>query len=466
MDKPESHATDVLVVGGGNAALCAAITAREAGARVILVESAPREFRGGDSRHTRVIRCLHEAENDHVIGSYGEDEFRHDLFSATGSRANERLARLTIRQSATLEKWMMDHGVMFQPPTRVTFPLARTCAFFLGGGKAMINSYYAAALRLGVEVWYEAEVRDLELRSGTFVCASFLRAERPGSIRAKSVVLAAGGYQANRQWLKALWGNGADNIIFRGSPYNQGRVLEVLYDQGARPVGDPRGYRAVATDARSPRYDSGLVTRIDSIPLGIVVNRHARRFYDEGEDRQSKPYAIWGCLAAEQLGQIAFSIIDAKSIDLIKPSVYPPVQAGTIRQLAGRLELDPDVLEETVARFNQSTRPGPFDADHADQCTTAGLDPPKSHWARPLDKPPYYGYPFRPGITLNYMGVAVDERARIILGNGRPATNIFAAGAIMAGNVMGDGDLAGFGMTIGTVFGRIAGMEAAGHAND
>jgi tricarballylate dehydrogenase len=167
---------------------------------------------------------------------------------------------------------------------------------------------------------------------------------------------------------------------------------------------------------------------------------------------------------AEQPGQIAYAVIDRKAIGRFMPTVFPPVQADSIGMLATRLELDPDVLEETVRTFNAAVRPGCFDHTRLDDCRTEGLEPPKSHWARPLDTPPFYGYPLRPGITFTYLGVAVDQRARVIMADDRPAANLFAAGEIMAGNVLGQGYLAGIGMTIGTVFGRIAGEEAAAHA--
>jgi tricarballylate dehydrogenase len=276
--------------------------------------------------------------------------------------------------------------------------------------------------------------------------------------------VASGGFQANIKWLKESWGEAADNFIIRGTPYNKGRLLRVLLDQGAKPVGDPRQCHAVAIDARAPKFDGGIVTRLDCVPFSIVVNKHARRFYDEGEDFWPKRYAIWGRLVAGQPDQIAYSIIDSKSIDLFMPSVFPPFQADSITEMATKLALDPTELSRTVERFNQATRPGKFDPAALDGCMTDGLDPPKSNWARPLDTPPYYGYPLRPGITFTYLGVTVNEKAQVVMQDDQPATNIFAAGEIMAGNILGKGYMAGFGMTIGTVFGRIAGEEAVRHA--
>lgn len=460
----EQLTADVLVIGGGNAALCAAMTAQEAGAKVLLLEGSPKCFRGGNSRHTRNLRYLHERSNDYLTGSYLEDEFWEDLLRVTGGKTNEQLARLTIRESKNLGEWMQKHGCMFQPPLRGTLHLARTNAHFLGGGKALMNAYYARAQKLGVQVLYDAEVSDLDIRDGNFISATFMSQGVARQASGKSIVVAAGGFQANLAWLREYWGKAADNFIVRGTPFNKGRMLRALLDHGAKPVGDPRQCHAVAIDARAPKFDGGIVTRLDCVPFGIVVNKNAERFYDEGEDFWPKRYAIWGRLVAHQPDQIAYSIIDSKSITLFMPSVFPPIEADSIRELAVKLELDPTALESTVTAFNNTTRPRSFDSMALDDCETVGLTPPKSHWARPLDSPPFYGYPLRPGITFTYLGVTVDERAQVIMQDDRPSRNIFAAGEIMSGNVLGKGYLAGFGLTIGTVFGRIAGKEAAGYA--
>jgi tricarballylate dehydrogenase len=464
IDFPRTY--DVLVVGGGNAALCAAITARQAGADVLVIEHAPRESRGGNSRHTRNLRYLHEHGNDFLTGPYLEDEFWNDLMGVTGGETDEALARLTIRESTNVGQWMMEHGVRFQPAIGGTLNLSRTNGFFLGGGKALLNAYYWTAQCLGVEFVYETEVLGLSVEDGRFSTAMIEQAGVTHEVRAKTVVAASGGFEANIPWLKEYWGEAADNFVIRGTPYNKGRILRDLLDNGATAVGDARQCHAIALDARAPRFDGGIVTRLDSVPFGIVVNRDARRFYDEGEEFWPKRYAIWGRLIAQQPDQIAYSIIDSKTIGSFMPSVFPAFEAASVRELAEAFDLDPDTLEATVAGFNRSVRPGTFDSTILDDCRTDGLDPPKSHWAQPVDTPPFYGYPLRPGITFTYLGVKTDAQARVIMEDDRPAPNIFAAGEIMAGNVLGRGYMAGFGMTIGTVFGRIAGREAARHALD
>ncbi|MDP9083668.1 MAG: FAD-dependent tricarballylate dehydrogenase TcuA, partial [Pseudomonadota bacterium] len=452
---------DVVVIGGGNAALCAAITAREAGASVLVLEHAPQAMRGGNSRHTRNLRAMHAAPTAVLTESYHEDEYWDDLQRVTAGHTDEHLARMTIRGSADALPFMVRCGVRFQPSLTGTLNLSRTNAFFLGGGKALVNAYYAHAARIGIDVLYDTEVRDITLENGRVRKLTVTSRGFPLDVRAKAVVVSSGGFQANIGWLKESWGEAAENFLIRGTPYATGGVLRNLLQQGVASVGDATQCHAVAIDARSPKFDGGIVTRLDCVPFSIVVNRAAQRFYDEGEDVWPKRYAIWGRLVAQQPGQIAYSIFDARSEKLFMPSVFPAIKADTIGELALKLDLDAATLEASVRRFNAACQPGRFDSSRLDGCHTAGLDPPKSNWARPIEKPPFIGYPLRPGITFTYLGVRVDERARVIMHNGEPTANLLASGEIMAGSILGRGYLAGFGMTIGTVFGRIAGREAA-----
>ena len=239
---------------------------------VLLLESAPKHFRGGNSRHTRNLRCMHEGPAAPMTGVYLEDEYWKDLLDVTGGHLNEGLARMVIRGTASCREWMTHHGVRFQPSLGGTLHLSRTNAFFLGGGKALVNAYYRAAERLGVKVEYATEVRDVNVEDGRFESAVVARNGRPEVVRARTFVAASGGFQANLEWLKEVWGEAADNFLIRGTAYDTGRVLRALMDRGVRTIGDPRQCHAVAIDGRAPRYDGGIVTRVDCIPLGIVVN--------------------------------------------------------------------------------------------------------------------------------------------------------------------------------------------------
>jgi tricarballylate dehydrogenase len=457
---------DVVVIGGGNAGLNAAFVARELGARVLVLERAPRALRGGNSRHTRNLRCAHAAPTQILTDAYPEEELLADLKRVNEGETDEALATIVAARSTECVQRMTSLGARFQAALRGTLQLSRTNAFFLGGGTALMNSYYAEAERRGIDVRYDADVTQLILRDGRFQLATMKLSGADCAVRANAVVVAAGGFEANLDWLRDAWGDAARNFIVRGTPYNTGAVLRALLDAGAAPVGSPSECHAVAIDARSPKFDGGIVTRLDCVPLGIVVDRDAARFYDEGEDAWPKRYAIWGKLVAHAKDQIAYSIVDAKVRGLFMPSVYPAIEAASIRELAGRLELPAERLEATDAAFNRAVQPGSFDHTALDGCRTFGLSPDKTHWAQRLDTPPFAAYPLRPGITFTYLGVRVDAAARVLAANGVPFDNVYAAGEIMAGNVLRKGYIAGIGMTIGTVFGRIAGESAARHAKE
>ncbi|MFT5181608.1 MAG: tricarballylate dehydrogenase [Alphaproteobacteria bacterium] len=457
---------DVLVVGGGNAGLCAAITARRAGASVLVLEAAPKFYRGGNTRHTRNMRCAHDGATETLTGPYTEAEFFDDLLRVTDGNTDEDLARQMIAETSDLLPWIAEQGVRYQPPLGGTLSLGRTNSFFLGGGRAMLNALYLTAEKIGVDVWYEAEVTGLDIEDGRFNAAAVRLGAETIAVRAGALVTASGGFEANIDWLKEGWGDVAENFLVRGTPYNKGTVLKALMNNGVQTIGDPTQCHAVAIDARAPKFDGGIITRLDCVVFGVVVNREGARFYDEGEDIWPKRYAIWGRLVAQQPGQIAYIVFDAPCLERFMPSLYPPISAPTLGALAQALALDPAALETTISQFNAAVRPGTFDATVLDDCRTEGLTPPKSHWAQRIETAPFYAYPVRPGITFTYLAAKVNREARIIMANGEPSANMFAAGEIMAGNILGSGYAAGIGMTIGSVFGRIAGREAAAQISD
>ena len=449
---------DIVVIGAGNAGLCAAITAAEAGRRTLVVEAADAGMRGGNTRHTRNLRAMHDAPTDILTGTYSFDEYLEDLLEVTGGATNRDLAAIAIRESAGLAGWLKERGARFQPALSGTLNLDRTNAFFLGGGRTLLNSLCRHAEKLGVGFRYETPVAALEIADGA--CAGILM-EDGGRIAAARVIVASGGFEANLDWLAEGWGDAARNFLVRGTPNNRGAVLKSLLEQGAGRVGELDQCHAVAIDARAPKYDGGIASRIDGVPFSLVVNKNAERFHDEGEDFWPKRYAIWGRLVAAQPGQIAYALLDADGVGRFMPSVFPSITADTVEGLAERLDLDPGRVRRTVDAFNAACPEGPIDPDILDGKATRGLAPEKTNWAAPVARPPFHGFPLRPGITFTYMGVEVDDRARIVMADGRPSANLLAAGEVMAGNILGRGYLAGIGMTIGAVFGRIAGAEAA-----
>jgi len=451
---------DVIVVGGGNAALCAAICAATSGASVMLLERAPVAYRGGNSRHTRNFRCAHDAPLGVLSGEYDEDEFFQDLVLVTKGNTDEMLARQVISMAPDSYQWMSEQGVYFQPSLSGTLSLSRTNAFFLGGGKALVNAYFQRCEELGVDIRYNTTVLDLHIVDGECDGLLISSNDKQTYLRAKSFVIASGGFESNKEWLCEAWGDAAKNFLIRGTPYNRGEVLKQMLAHGADSIGDPTQCHAVAIDGRAPEYDGGIVTRLDCVPFSVVLNRDGHRFYDEGEDVWPKRYAIWGRLVASQPDQIAYVIIDDKSRELFMPSVFPATQSDNLSDLLEQLELPVEQSLSTVRAFNAACNSGQFHSTELDGLATSGISPPKTNWARAIDTPPYYAYSLRPGVTFTYLGVNVDKHARVSF-NGNPSQNVWAAGEIMAGNILGEGYLAGFGMTIGTVFGRIAGSEAA-----
>ena len=422
--------SDVVVVGGGNAALCAALTASEAGARVLVLESAPREFRGGNSRHTRNMRCMHDAPTDVLTGAYTEDEYFADLLRVTGGETDEPLARMAIRES--LKSTDLDEKLRRPLPA-----LARRNAspgpherVFSGRRQGADEHLLCGGGEAGRSGPLQRRSGRVEhFAGGVFESGTVMLDGQPAAFRAKALVAAAGGFESNLEWLKEAWGPAAENFLIRGTPYNQGKLLRLLLDSGAESVGDPTQCHAVAIDARAPKFDGGIVTRLDCVPLGIVVNRNGERFYDEGEDLWPKRYAIWGRLVAQQPDQIAYSIIDSKVLGRFMPSVFPPIQGGKHCRTGDAL---------WIARGPNCMHCGaiqPVCACQAasihtllDDCRTEGLQPAKSHWAQRIDTPPFFGYPLRPGITFTYLGVRVSENAAVRMKDGSLAEHFRGGG--------------------------------------
>jgi tricarballylate dehydrogenase len=458
---------DVVVVGGGNAALCAALEARRFCSRVLVIESASPTNRGGNTRHTRNIRHVHRTGDGVVTGVYEADQMLEDLTKVSGPDIDVAMARMVIRESETCPAFMESHGVYWQPPLKGTLHLSRTNRFFLGGGKALVNAYYTAAARAGIQIRYDTEVQEVIFDRG--LARGVLVRDPDETVRrvnAHAVVVASGGFEANLDWLERYWGPAAKQFVIRGTPHNTGVMLSSLLDQGAQSVGDPRGAHAICVDARAPKFDGGIVTRVDSVPLGIVVSSQGRRISDEGADIWPHRYASWGHIVAAQPDQKAFSIYDSKVAGTFIPPAFPPVVADSVEELGRSLDINSQELARTVDDYNAATPGLPADHSKLDAVSTHDLSPAKSNWAAPIDRPPYYAYPLRPGITFTFMGVQVTPDARVVFERTGAIPNLFAAGEVVSGNVLTQGYLAGFGLTIGTVFGRIAGGNAGAVASN
>ena len=488
--EPARESVDVLVVGGGIAALCAAIEAAAAGAQVQLLEAAPRPLRGGNSRHSRNLRLASEKATPWQRGSYPVQDFTEELrkvrtpaladgadgagreAGSGADRSSDALAATLAAGSAGLDAWLMAHGVALQATAGGLLPFSRKTVFFLGGAKAMVNSLYAAAEAAGVAIAYDSRVATLPLDAADGADAGpvDILAETPAGARrfaAGAVIIASGGYPANRDWLAERWGDAAARFANRGTPFQRGELLRALLDAGAQPAGTAGDCHLVAVDARAPQDDAGIVSRVDGMPLGVVVGADGRRFHDEGEDLGPIRFSHWGQRLAQLPGQRAWLVLDADGVAALPPLLYPPLSAPTLPALAAQAGIDGAALVATLAAYNaavaEALASGSPLAQPPDQpARSVHAIPP----TRPLLRAPFAAIPMQPGVSFTCFGVATDARARVRRADGGVWPRLFAAGMIMAPAVLGSAYLSGAALTIGAVFGRIAGREAAHAARE
>ncbi|WP_295884131.1 FAD-dependent tricarballylate dehydrogenase TcuA [uncultured Thiohalocapsa sp.] len=446
---------DVLVIGGGAAALAAAIDAAAAGASVRLLDAAPPALLGGNTRHSRNFRCSHDAPTPWTPDAYPPAQFRADVLRATGGGADPVLLEALVQQSRALPDWLLAQGVALQRPAQGPLPYSRRTAFFLGGGMAAVRALADRALALGVDMVPGCAAHALVLRGRRMTAV----VTDQGSMSAGACVLACGGAHADPAWLARHWGAAARGFVNRGTPHVRGELLQWLLAQGAAAAGDPAGLYLVAVDARSPAHDGGIVTRIRGMPLGVVVDRQGRRRHDEGADTASTRYSRWGQRLAAYPEQTGWLVLDDPGLRAAPAALYPPLRAPDIASLAVLCGIDPAGLEATFTAYNAAVR-APAQSDAAAGWRTACLDPPKSAYARPILEPPFAAYPMRPGVTFAHHGIAVDACTRVRWTDGTVLENAFAAGMLMAANLIPQGYVSGLAVSISLVFGRIAGRAA------
>jgi tricarballylate dehydrogenase len=488
--------TQVVVVGGGNAGLCAAIAAREAGADVHLVERATRDVRGGNSAFTAgLMRTVYNGmediealidltEHDRTyaeFGSYTAEDFFDTLARVTEYRCDADLAEQLVRNSMDTLKWMRSHGVRFAPSYgRQAFKHGEKFTFWggaiievVGGGPGLVDSLFKEAERMGVVVHYETRALSLitdEASAGFTITG--VRCSQAGGrldLEADSVVLAAGGFQADAERRAKYLGPGWDLAKVRGTRFNTGDGIDMALRAGASPAGNWSGCHAVAWDRNAPEFGDLAVGdgfQKHSYPFSIVVNADGRRFLDEGADFRNYTYARYGREILNQPKQVAWQVFDQQTTYLLRDEYrireVTKTTAPTIEKLADTMDgIDARAFVETVRRFNESVqREVPFNPNVLDGRGTVGVDPPKSNWALPLEEGPFEAYEVTCGITFTFGGVRTDTGSRVIDGDGRVMPNLYACGEMLGGlfylNYPG-----GSGLTAGSVFGRIAGAASA-----
>lgn len=484
---------DVVVVGGGNAALCAALAAREQGASVLLLERAPEAERGGNSRFTAgAMRVAFSGASDLMtlmpeipdaewegmeFGSYTEDEFYEDMLRVTHYRTDADLSNLLVSESLSTLRWMQQQGVRFLPNARQAFRVGGKLRFWgglvidaSGGGPGLVDSLYEAAGRAGVEVWYGARALSLIHDDEGVHGVSLRREGKSMQASAGAVVLACGGFEANSEMRTRYMGPGWDIAKVRGTRFNMGDGIRMALEAGAMPWGQWSGGHAVFWDQNAPPFGDlkvGDAFSKLSYPLGILVNALGERFVDEGEDFRNYTYARFGREVLKQPGSVAWQVFDAKVTDMLRDEYRirqaTRVRADTLEQLAAQLEgVDAEAFLRTVQEFNSAVQVDrPFDPTVKDGRGTVGVTPPKTNWANPLDTPPFIAFQVTCGITFTFGGVRISpETAQVLDTEELPIPGLYAAGE-MVGGLFYDNYPGGTGLTSGAVFGRLAGASAA-----
>lgn len=484
---------DIVVVGAGNAALSAALAAREQGAEVLVLESAPVEECGGNSRYTgglvrivyngvddllQVVPDLDEDERVNTdFGTYTSDQFFDDMARVTQYRADADLVRITVEQSLPTMVWLREQGVRFVPAYgHQAYKVDGKFKFWggltimaSGGGQGLVAALINAAERRGVQIQYATRAVRLVETDGRVEGVIVRREGKTETIRAKAVVLACGGFESNAEWRTRYLGPGWDLAKVRGTRFNMGDGIQMALDIGAMPWGNWSGGHAVAWDRNAPDYGDltvGDAFQKHSYPLGIIVNARGERFVDEGADFRNYTYAKYGQEVLRQPGQFAWQVFDSKVIPMLRDEYrirqVTRVRANTLEDLAERLEdVDPRGFLRMIEEFNASVCTDvPFNPTVLDGRGTRDLAIPKSNWANPLDTPPYEAYQVTCGLTFTFGGLKIDDQARVLDVEDRPISGLYAAGELVGGlfyfNYPG-----GTGLTTGAVFGRIAGQHAA-----
>ncbi len=484
---------DVIVVGGGNAAFCAALAAREHCDRVLVLERAPEEEAGGNSRFTagllrvayrgvddirRLIPDLSEEEISSTdFGAYTEEQFLDDMARVTEYRCDPDLTEVLVRQSLPTALWMRSKGVRFTAAWgRQAFKVEGRFKFWgglaveaVGGGPGLVDSLTQAARKSGIDIWYESRAVSLIADDDGIHGVILKKAGKTVEVKGRSVVLAAGGFQANTEWRTRYLGPGWELAKVRGTRFNTGDAIRMALDIGAQPTGNWSGCHAVAWERNAPEFGDlavGDQFQKHSYPWGIYINAEGKRFVDEGADFRNYTYAKYGRVVLQQPGQFAWQIFDGKVKHLLRDE-YKIRQvtkrvANTLPELVSVLDdVNADAALKEIQNYNAAVRTDiPFNPNVKDGRRTEGLAVPKSNWANTIDTPPFEAYAVTCGITFSFGGLRINTDAQVINSDGQPMRGLYAAGELVGGifwfNYPG-----GSGLTNGAVFGRIAGANAA-----
>jgi tricarballylate dehydrogenase len=483
---------DVVVVGAGNAALCAALAAAETGARVLVLERAPEAESGGNSRFTAgAFRCVYDGVDDlrtlmpdltdaevanTDFGTYGEAQFFDDMGRITEYRTDPELCELLVTRSRATMRWMQSKGVRFMPIWgRQAYRVGGRFKFWggltveaWGGGPGLVDALYGLARAAGVEIAFGARATELIAGDDGVRGVVARRGGLTGPIRAKAVVLACGGFESNTEWRTRYLGPGWDLAKVRGTRFNTGEGIRMALNIGAASAGNWSGCHAVGWDRNAPDFGDLAVGdgfQKHSYPLGVMLNARGERFVDEGADFRNYTYAKYGRAILAQPGQFAWQVFDAKVAPMLRDEYRirraTRVRADTLEELTAKLEdVDAARALATLEAFNAAVMTDtPFDPNVKDGRGTVGLAVPKSNWANPIDQPPFEAFAVTCGVTFTFGGLKIDRQARVIDADGAPIPGLYAAGELVGG-LFYNNYPGGSGLMAGAVFGRIAGASA------
>jgi tricarballylate dehydrogenase len=489
MDLKKRKKCDMVVVGGGNAGLVAAIEAKNRGAAVVLLEKAPKKSRGGNSRFSDGVFVIAvESDGDYrallkhaklpkgelEIEPFVKDDYYTKVIRLSGGLADKRLTEIFVTRSFETVMWMQEQGVKwdldprfaFKKGDRIFYPAGEAFLQASGGsGESLVEMLYGIAESRGIEILYEAAAGELLGDADGRMCGVIAK-DNDGLVRidARNVILACGGFQANPQMRRSFLGENWDLVKLRGTRYDTGDGIRMAIEMGAQPLGHWGGCHASPVSEESPMVEaSSAASQRYSYPYGITVNRQGERFIDEGENFLGHTYAKFGKEILKQPGSVAFQIFDRKAIPLLRVDYQDAVkvESHSLEELAEELDIEVERFLATIKAFNQAVMDeNPFIPYRLDGRRTKGLNPDKTNWAQKIDTPPYRAYAVACGLTMTYGGLKTDEKAQVIDNSGRPVDGLYAVGEITGGffyhNYMG-----GTGLIRGAVMGRIAGARAA-----
>lgn len=488
---------DVVVVGAGNAALCAALSARENGVNVIVLERAPKQKRGGNSFFTdgairfafngiedirKIIPEMTDQEAENItIPVYSDDQYYDDLMRVTKGKSDPDLANQLVKRSYETMAWMRENGV--------TFELGYENQSFEKDGKqqfwgnlpikthdkgiGLVKQLNERAEALGIDIWYETRAVKLETENNQITGIIVEQGKERVTIKTKSVVLACGGFEANQEMRSKYIGPEWQAAIVRGTQYNTGDGLQMALDAGAQKYGDWSGCHSIGTDANAPKVGDfnkpGDIFKKHSYPLGVMLNKDGERFVDEGADFRNYTYAKYGREVLKQPDHIAFQIYDDQVRRMLRKeynleeATY--CQANTIEGLADAIPVNKTQFLKTINEYNTAVQDGTYNPTEKDGKGTTGITPPKSNWALRIEKGPFYAFPITCGITFSFGGLHVNPKGEVLNKQGEPLAGLFAAGE-MVGGIFYENYPGGSGLMSGAVFGKLAGASAAGYVKE